>query len=136
MLDRERARLERDEREGAEEERGRFWKYNRRVVREWLYYFRDLFEEGYVASGANAGPGPAGGGEGRLDLLDDARIDRMQSVEESVSHKVLLRAKAALERDRWSLYMRITPAYFADDPNPGLPDVWEDEARNYRSSSG
>ena len=35
-----------------EEVRAEFWRYNRRKIREWLYYFRDLFEEGYVASGA------------------------------------------------------------------------------------
>lgn len=112
---------------GGREEKTEFWRYNRRKIREWLYYFRDLFEEGYVASGV---PVEGSGGEGRLDLLDPARMDRMQSVDQSVSHKVLLAAKDALQRRRWALYMRISTAYFVDDPNPGLPDVWEDEAKH------
>ena len=106
----------------------KFFAYNRRLIEEWLYYFSELYQQGY-ASGV---PGEV------LDkLMQDAVgplshyvLMRLDNPGVYDSHKVLLEAVDVLEEGRWKYYVTLRPAYFWENANPTLVDVWRDKAHH------
>jgi hypothetical protein len=68
-----------------------------------------------------------------LSALDHA-VQFVQPRPLSRREDAVQEAVKRLQQERPQLYMRLVPVYFADDPNPTLPDRWREEASNSRGA--
>lgn len=112
-----------------------FFGYNRRAIEEWLYYFSEMYQQGY-ASGVPRDrflKEVAGGGSGAGMAYH--HMLRLEHPDVYASHKACLEAVAVLEEGRWREYVTISPCYLWESSNPGLVDAWLDRARRDESAS-
>ena len=107
---------------------------NRRRFLDFLYFYRDFHEPGYVSpSGAYGEQGPlAVGGDESVDgmPLSPQLLKIMDDPHAWASFQVCNSAVDELYRRRWRLYSRLGPVYFWEGCNPEKPEAWASEALN------
>lgn len=105
----------------------RFRAYNRRRLLDFLIFYRDFHDLGYVSPAGTYGDDALAikGGETLSGMpLSPMLMKIMEDPNARSSHEVLHAAVDELYCREWPLYMRLGPAYFFSETNPDLPDVW------------
>lgn len=116
-----------------------FRNYNRRRLVDFLEFYREFHEAGYVSPTGTFGD-DAFAGDGRSQVegmpLSPLLVQIMDDPDAWASLGVLFGAVDELRRRKWPLYMRLGPAYFFPNANPELPRVWASEAVNGSVADG
>jgi hypothetical protein len=60
--------------------------------------------------------------------MDRAELEQILSNGSRPHSEAIEEAIERLHRERWSLYMRLIPAYFSERARPDLVEVWRSEA--------
>lgn len=104
--------------------KSKFDRHNRARLLDWLAHYSDFHQPGYESGLLNFEEmedfGPR-------SPLTSAKLERLDDPDAYRHHRILTEAVRRLERERWRLYERLLPVYFAEDPNPTLPYCWRDE---------
>lgn len=102
---------------------------NRTILKDWLYYFSELYQQGYAA-GVPGEEYLRSIKHGARDPLATFYVLRLNDPDKWDSHRVLMMAVEDLRKKRPRLYATVAPVYFWPSANPTLVDVWRDK-RNH-----
>jgi hypothetical protein len=102
---------------------------NRSITKDWLYYFSELYQQGYAA-GVPGEEYLRSMRHGPRDPLATFYALRLNDPDTFDSHRVLMLAVRNLrdKHPRW--HTTIAPVYFWENANPALLDAWHDK-RNH-----